>query len=49
MLDEMAEFIGEVSSRTVYLAIAASGRYSDMLDVVEHFGVIGVGDVGGSI
>ena len=42
MLDEMAEFIGEVSSRTVYLAIAASGRYSDMLDVVEHFGVVPV-------
>ncbi len=42
MLDEMAEFVREVSSRTVYLAIAASSRYSDMVDVVDHFGVVPV-------
>ena len=42
MLEELADFIGEVSSRTVYLAVSAASKYRDMLDVVEHFGEIPV-------
>jgi flagellar biosynthesis protein FlhF len=40
MLKELADFIGEVSSRTVYLAVSAASKYRDMLDVVKHFDAI---------
>ena len=40
MLEEMADFIREVPSRSLYLAISAASKYRDMLDVAEYFGVI---------
>ena len=40
MLEEMADFMREVPSRTLYLAVSAASKYRDMLDVVSHFGTV---------
>lgn len=40
MLEEMAEFMREVPSHTLYLALSAASKYRDMLDVVSHFGTV---------
>ena len=40
MLEGMAEFIREVPSRTLYLALSAASKYRDMLDAVSHSGTV---------
>lgn len=40
MLEEMDDFMREVPSRTLYLAVSAASKYRDMLDVVSHFGTV---------
>ena len=45
MLEEMADFMREVPSRTLYLAVSAASKYRDMLDVVSHFGTVPIGGI----